>query len=756
MDITSFGLTIEGDRGASYHKIETLNDIYQHAFAGGDEHFSDSGLKDWTEPLYIINIIQTGKNVSDDVVDNYKSTGAYVKVESIIGEGDGTTVNPSFELVDERWEDVLSVLDSSHPNASQDRFIFLDDGNIKKAWINVNYKTPAQKTTISNDITTNGFYDASGTRVYGMYTVGISADQREFTVDFSESGYNTVPQGDLIYVNYNNQAPILAFGGDTYVGESVFSFIDRKNLRDDSDNKDTQFNLGLGFPFKKYYVTPRYYIPKSRTNIQNSLNLGIRQYGELNYLRQHLLMYCAESRAASPYYFSGTGSTQQFFPDVHYVIRMNDWRDDEIGNGAAAFYADNNVYASYDSDYGDEFLIWEYGGFRFSPQNNTDYSQRGVLEYVSKPEVGFTDENEFCTGIAYSQARAINQQDSPGLKTFLPTNIFEASDDQGAIVKAWDASSGKGDNLYAFCERGVLLLLTEKSILSSVDASEIQLFATSNVIQGEYWLDKRIGMNDEMWRSFSEESLAILTEEGVIRTEGCLFANRDSVFKFINNRLTDIGKDGYYTKLRKKLKSIRTGYTDRVTSFYDKKYDEYGLQIESLIEGSATITEETLFSYSQLFSAWQGVYDYRFDQYMFQDGDLYGLRDGETYLLDDGYEINGSSIVYEVTASFSPQKALEKEFIDININTSPRANKPTRIEFYDEEMNPLAIMEEGIQGPRYLKLYDGWRQFIPRKQASVSPTRDLIQDRLLIYKIIHNLDEDFRISEVIIQYKVLK
>jgi hypothetical protein len=91
--------------------------------------------------------------------------------------------------------------------------------------------------------------------------------------------------------------------------------------------------------------------------------------------------------------------------------------------------------------------------------------------------------------------------------------------------------------------------------------------------------------------------------------------------------------------------------------------------------------------------------------------------------------------------------------MNININST---NKPTRVEFYDDNGVLQCAMAQSIQGTYYLKDYDGWQQQIPRKDVSVSPTRDRLQGRLVIYRIIHNLAESFKLISVNTEYKILK
>ena len=184
-----------------------------------------------------------------------------------------------------------------------------------------------------------------------------------------------------------------------------------------------------------------------------------------------------------------------------------------------------------------------------------------------------------------------------------------------------------------------------------------------------------------------------------------------------------------------------------------KKHHEYGVQVAWTDEDLNP--QEKLYVYSQLGNHWLGAYDYRFDKYLTKDVEVYGMRDGETYKLDEGIEINGTNIVTELTGAVSGTPGIEQEFIDINMNTN--GVKPYKVEFYDEQMNLLCALEQSVQGPYYLKKYDGYRQFIPRKFAINEIDRKRVQGRLLIYRIIHNLaEEDFRVKSVVVQFKNIK
>jgi len=51
-----------------------------------------------------------------------------------------------------------------------------------------------------------------------------------------------------------------------------------------------------------------------------------------------------------------------------------------------------------------------------------------------------------------------------------------------------------------------------------------------------------------------------------------------------------------------------------------------------------------------------------------------------------------------------------------------------------------------------LRNYYGYEQFVPRKIVS----KDRMQGRSMLFKIIHNLDEDFKVITTELEYKPLK
>ena len=303
--------------------------------------------------------------------------------------------------------------------------------------------------------------------------------------------------------------------------------------------------------------------------------------------------------------------------------------------------------------------------------------------------------------------------------------------------------------------KGTCLLLTKKSILYGANGAEIGTSQVDNFINSDLWLNKNVGMFDEFWRSHAEASIELIGEDGSQHVEAIFFANNRSVFRMYNDSIVDIGKTKYYSELNTPLSLVLSGYGSRMAGFYDENYETYGLQMGWSIPnvGAPATNVEDLFAFSQGNRKFIGKYDYRFDQYVFNNNTLHGVRDGETYSLDRGFIINGSPIQFEVLQVAAPAAILESEFMLINVNSN---EKPTRIEFYNEDMQLLCAMDSAIQGPSYLKKYDGYRNHIPRQDTLISTGRDRVQDRLLIYKIIHNLEDRFDLKSCFVDYKKIK
>ena len=743
--INSFSSVTEG-RGR-YFELGLSEDIYNLVFPGFEADFNDQQAKDFTEPIYMINIIQVGKDVQDLNINKYKRTGHYQKLTSIIGEGNGG-LNQSFELVDERWEDCIPSLLSTDFNSNGESFIFLIDAvENERIFLNVTHFSAIDVSNIINDITVNGFYlSANGFEVVGIYEHQIINEV--VVVTFPYPDYIPL-DGENVVVKYDDTRPIVFFGGDTVVNENIFSPIDRESDWSVGD-LDNQLAFKIPFPYRRYDLNSEYFIVEDTflNNIQSSDRC------RLGYIRQLCLMYAAESVTATNFAFN-SDFPLGYFPLIHYVMRPGKFDDSNFSGGNITDIAsDNDLYEQYFIDFPREWELWKYGGFRFLPSTNTDYSVKGAITSVSKPDIGFEEQNSFCTGVTWSLSRAINQQDSPGLKTFLSLNRYFADDDSGGIMKSWDATTrDKGGNLYGICRSGIVLFLTKKSILSNISGDDLSTLGTDKFISGEYWVSRDVGSNDEMWRGMADASIDVSSEVGKYKNKALFIPNDDGVFVLLENTVFDITEDKYLTRILPSLQSIDSEYKTHVVGHYDENHDEYWLQIPDVND----MDKQKCFVYCNETKNWVGRFTYSHDSYVRRSGLNIGLKNLSRYELEKGFQIDNQPIESYLIQHTSVELIEEKEFISIEVNTGARGSmKPTEIVFMDEDMNELCRLNESLYGVKYLKQYNGWWNQIPRKEISASPTRDRVQYRLLLYKIIHTFEEDFKVVTSVVEYKNLK
>lgn len=732
INIVSVERIIEG-RG-SYLVLEVDTDIYGRTNVGGvtDREFEDDGMKDWTEPVYMVNIIRSGANAKDADVTDYMSCH-FQKIESVIGRGNGLA-DQTYPLVDERWEDCIPALDAAWPTATTDRYLYIRrTTGVVERWINITFKTPAQRITIINDIVNNGNYLGST----GVYT-HTNVNNRFFTIVFDQPGFYPA-QDDLILVRYDDTAPIRFWGGDATIGEAVFAPIDRQ--ADAYDNAAaTQFAIGLGFPYRTFKMNPRHYVIARTTGLNR---IQDEPWAKLGYIRQMCAMFTVESRAALPYSFCQNYPNESF-PQIHYVMRPNRWDPSKSAS-------EQNIYPQYETDYGaDEITQWKWGGFRFLQNINPEHTNLPQKRYFSSPQFGFQEQLDQPYMVAYSPPRVSSVQNAPGVRTFPGSNVFVIDDKTGEIKMLWSAPSDKGDNAYAFTERGTDLLLTNKQILSDMNGNELAYVVNDAFIKGEYWLSRSIGMSDEFWRSAAEFELPIVSDSSMTqqRIYALCFANKESVFMFYNNEHFDIGRARYYNKISERISQVAPGYTTAMIGVVETDRQEYWL---SIFNRNREANDVRTFMFSLPRKRWIGYNQYRFDKLAMRDKQMLATRESQTFVLDSGFIMNGQPVEWWLEYPTSPEPALEKEFIRIFVN-SLRSQKPTSIEYYDKQGNLLGTTSNAT-GPLYLKWYGRWEQFIPRQAAGA---RLRMQNRLLIVRIIFNLQSDFEMVMSGVQAKLIK
>ena len=291
--------------------------------------------------------------------------------------------------------------------------------------------------------------------------------------------------------------------------------------------------------------------------------------------------------------------------------------------------------------------------------------------------------------------------------------------------------------------------MSDKRIITQKTGDELAAAGTedSSGILDQYWLSKRNGMNGEMWRSAAENGNVLV------------FANYNSVWRVQDNQLIDIlrGLDengnsaqiggGYFDAVYGGfLFDMASGYIDKVCAGYDALQNEFLLYIrQDRVEGENDFSREATFAWSDTIKKWIGRYGFEFDKFTSIGNKTYGVKVEGTYEIGIGYALNGNPVESWVVPMMGD--AVPKWFKEIKINSE---YKPTGDVEFMEDGNGVAVASFPAS---LLQNRNGWWQHIPRKTAN---PRDLVQARRIFVKIFHNLEEDFRIVDVIITYNPLK
>ena len=730
--------------------------------------FNSDAAKHGTTPMYVVNLIIDTNDVSDESITEYTSTGHYQKLKSLIGEVKNQS-SQSFPLISERWEDCISRPFNTANNFFNDydaleKYIYVEDNlKVSTAWINVTYKSTIQITNILNAIVTNGFYqNGTDPKVYGVYKdnsiVFTESLQRNYEIifehfDLSYSIDFFIPKSNSsVYVHHDYRIPSRVFGGDTYVNECIWAFKDNKfNSEGFPVNPSTQFSLfSKFFPYAWYKMADQMYMYSDTSDSSPSF-VGERTT-LLGQVRQFINMFTAETRAPLCFAFeeqpSSLNNLSKFYPIKNYVPRPFVW-----DNGDKP----KNIQPAYFTAYGTEQDYWEYGGFKYIQTINQDYANRNNAKLLtSVPKLGFEEQTNYPTRIVWSEKKAVNQQNSPSTKTFLPANKFDLSDNNGEIKFAWSATSEqKGSNLYAITGNGIALILVDKRVINDANAQE--LFSGSAVDEGVVdglWLTQTIGMTDEYWRGWAEynNALFFFNPTGVyaLTSNQVEFLSEQGGFQEIyKNRVVPYIGKSYETKMAGAFNILTKEY---VMTFDENNFPERGyndLLPNSLIYG---VTQQAL----------QCRASYNHDKYLAVGNTLYGMRDGITFKLGQGNVVDGKIMVASVTGISTGKKGRfepdvlyhSKEFIRIRVNSN---HKPNRILFFDDYENYInGVVSSVVDSDAIsysIKDYGGYECYIPRKTL---PPNLRQQGRLVLFRIENDINDDFTVNATMVQFKVLK
>jgi len=774
LDIATTEVTTAGGGRQNYFQIAVdttatgYADIYNQATVGANTDADDLQQREWREPFYVINLYKD-RDINSGITTEYKYTGNYVKFKSLVLESNGSS-NQSAILVSERWEDCIPSLTGEVYNdySSLKRFVYVIDTNgVEKRWMNVTFETAPDIATILTGLAAAapGPYNdpilTGGFDIYGIYTsTEISIDLcPQFTLNFIENPLYTtftVPaSGTKIYVKYDNRIPVRVFGGDTFINESIWAVLDNEYNRNGNPIGSTnEFIWSNPFPFKQYQFNSNFpsgfagYRWWENTQTTNKYGYDEHQFADnlgsnKCRMRQVVTMWTAETRCNLSFFFNleapDKAVSEQAFPLVNYIPRPYEWDNGADPGDRTAWESANNLLSEYFDDYGYEWNWWGWGGFRFLPQVNKDYSKSQTTNlYTSVPTVGFEEQTDFCTRVIWSLKRPINAQNTPSVRTFPAANYFDIGDDTGEIKFAWSALSGdKGNNLYAFTDSGVCLMMVDKRVIYEINANELAT-AGSNIggILNQLWIDKRIGMSDQTWRSWAEYSNALF------------FVNNKAAYMFTDNQLTDISRTGFHELLRRKfLSKLGTGYDADLVGGYDVLHNEYIMSVNDSEEFQTMI-------YGVEQQALQCQSTYLYDKYLYNNNLLYGMKDAKTFQLGVGNQIDRQDMECYVTGVSNADLYYDKEFIRIRVNSNSKPEQVYFYESYEDYINDnFTNVIDTVAVPLSMKNYFGYECYIPRK--AVAPFNRL-QGRVVLFKIVSSADEEFLVASTGVQYKKLK
>ena len=764
----------------TYFRIQVDEQVYNELGVNGDgtlnfsNNAAESGVMEWREPMYVINLVKD-VNINPGLTTEYKYTGNYIKFKSLVLESNGSN-GQTATLVSERWEDcipqIAGQINGLTTYGALKRFVYVvGTDEIERRWMNVQFESAPTITTILTALDTFGVYNdpiiTDGFDIYGIYTSTQSSGDVDnvcqvFTLTFNETPLYTaftIPApGSKVYVKYDNRIPVRVFGGDTYVNESIWAVLDNE-YNNDGDPKDdaNDFRLNVPFPLKSYRYVDTYPIWENSDpwNYEFGYNFQFCNAAKLESarIRQLITMWTAETRINLSFAFNNEApdkaNSDQFFPLINYIPRPYKWNNNNPTD-RTTFENDNNLQAQYYDDYGFEWNLWVFGGFRFTPQVNLDYSKSQTTKlFTSVPAVGFEEETDFCTRIIWSLKRPPNAQNTPSVKTFLPDAYFDISDDTGEIKFGWSAlSSDKGNNLYALTDSGVCLLLVDKRIVSEINANELATVGSdAGGILNQLWIDKTIGMHDETWRSWAEYSNVLF------------FCNGIAAYTFGDNQLTDITKTGFFELLNRRFNSlINPGYGSQLSGGFNVLTKEYVMTVSAPGEepGDPSVFNTLIFGTQQASLQCQSTYNY--DKYLYYKNHFFGMKnEGEyngTFELGIGNQINGEDMPCYVSGISDAVIIADKEFIRIRVNSN---SKPEQIYFYksfnDYKTDTFDSVVDAVVVPLSIKNYFGYECYVPR---SVVPPHYRNQGRVLIFKVVSSADEEFLVTSTGVQYKALK
>jgi hypothetical protein len=707
LTLSSFTPVTSG-RG-QYYYITTNDDIYttQGSIDTTTNNFGNSAVRDFHEPWYIISIVRTGAEAPNDNEVPTVDTGFNIKLDATVGiqQDANAAVYP---LVDERWEDCLGEFTTDY------RYIWITPPTGgTEAWVcitnNAFFAIPANTATVLAAIAGGGWTSPDGILVTGLY----EATRTDVRLGFAYPQF-IPPAGSRINVRYNDQALLRVLGGDVTIAPAIFAPEDNLlNTEPDTGGSEGFSLIGCPLPYAGFQLNPRYLMPWKSAETEQHINIS---YTET--IRQWCVTFLCESRVPQALNVNIDGDIAnnlpndelQFFPAKHYVIRPYGNTNDLSG-----------FYPQYSQAYPNEGSIIDYGGFRFLPGTNLIYAKQPQIDYESVPVVGYEEKLDGCNWLLASTKLNPQQQDVPGIRTFLQSGVRVISEETGPIWRIGSATHDQGQNMFIWTERAVGRILVEKNVLTGADGETVALQAIDVFWGQEQWLSRTTGLPKQLrnlWTRW-ENSFWWPDKKGFWSLPG----------DFRNS----ISSTKYDTKVLPLLDAVPVDYDRRVCAAYDPIHKEVWFAIPDM-RAYPSVIATRMVVYNTVMNEWVGEFTYEGDQFLNFGQDMLGFRDLTTYTMNTGYTLNGQPLEAWVESVFCPYQGMETEAVWFRDNPT----KPSRIEIRDQDGTLMFFTDAATWGPRWVLKIDGYENAVGMTTGGYANPRRRVTSTTLFKRTIHN------------------
>lgn len=715
--------------------------VYSTTSAGGSKDFASPSTQAFHEPWYVANIVQDAIEPEDN--EGYISLNHYQSFRSCIGIGDGTD-GQTFEIVDENVDDFYDA-------AGGERFIWILTTQGVRAFMSADNLTAAEVNLLVMQIADAGSVTtAGGQEIYGLYRVefGNDGDSRIILYNF------TAEVGARVEVRYRGAevrvygdmitSPAMATLHDAAVAANPTNPISNATVDSGpvamprygpnwfTGNGNALHTNGLPIPFANFHYNGRYMVPFGlgwgAGGPTQSLAISQLESGTLISVRQWKAIFDCEVR--SPLYlshFEAGGVScypqKQYVPRPFNFIFSGNTSADHTVNGLFGNYQDSNLYPHSNSN------DWMFGGFLQSRQEvMPNYSIQPRVAFFRLDDFARIENERQCSMLVWSNKYTPLSSDTAGLKTFPVNNSIFVENSRGGIQRLFSRMG----NLYVVTNGATFRALIESSIAYSADGTAFSMFAQDNFIGTVKPISETVGMPNDSWMTAAEGGLEF---ERVVQDVLTWFDGRTQ-HMLVGDQVMDIGIGVFRKALRA---AVSTSPSRQVCAAIDQNKQELHLNM-----GAGTLLRS---------KSWTGTTDYRYDEMLYHDGRMYGMRGLQTYLMDVGATLNGSVVEAWVKVPSAPFDGERMEWVRVKVNS---VRKPTRIEFFDEDDQLVSWMDAATFGQWWIKRETDWEQYVPRTNPAVNANRRRLQGRLAYYKVIFGEQGEDMVSSTSVQVKPMK